>query len=199
MSSFVPSRQVELIVAAAVGQAVACLNESIFGLGDHNRGTRGSPRPRKRRSIHDIFECIGPTYFRRAYRMTFESFLLLHDKIGNLIEYFAKQHIYLGRKKKRSGRQVRRGIVPPPPPNGSIVSSTRLGCALRYFAGGDSTDIMVNYGIGYTDVLVSVWSNDGGRLAAAVAWWRLFGGGGSAAVAAWRGSGGGGSSLAAAR
>jgi hypothetical protein len=90
--------------------------------------------------------------------MTFESFLLLHDKIGNLIEFYAKQHIYLGRKKKRSGRQVRRGIVPPPPPNGSIVSSTRLGCALRYFAGGDSTDIMVNYGIGYTDVLVSVWS-----------------------------------------
>jgi hypothetical protein len=45
--------------------------------------------------------------------MTFESFLLLHDKIGNLIEFYAKQHIYLGRKKKRSGRQVRRGIVPP--------------------------------------------------------------------------------------
>ena len=38
------------------------------------------------------------------------------------------------------------------------MSSTRLGCALHYFADGDPTDIMVNYGIGFTDVLVSVWS-----------------------------------------
>ena len=90
--------------------------------------------------------------------MTFESFMVLHDKIGHLIKFYAKQQIYAGRKKIRRGLQVRHGIVPPPPPNGSILSTSRLGCALRYFAGGDPTDIMVNYGIGFTDVLVSVWS-----------------------------------------
>ena len=90
--------------------------------------------------------------------MTFESFMVLHDKIGHLIKFYAKQHIYAGRKKIRHGRQVRCRIVPPPPPNGSILSTSRLGCALRYFAGGNPTDIMVNYGIGFTDVLVSVWS-----------------------------------------
>jgi len=90
--------------------------------------------------------------------MTFESFMVLHDKIGHLIKFYAKQQIYAGRKKIRRGLQVQHGIVPPPPPNGSILSTSRLGCALRYFAGGDPTDIMVNYGIGFTDVLVSVWS-----------------------------------------
>jgi hypothetical protein len=29
-----------------------------------------SPRQRTRRSVEAIYRCLGPTYFRRAYRMT---------------------------------------------------------------------------------------------------------------------------------
>ena len=32
------------------------------------------PRFRIRRTVDEIYECLGPIYFRRAYRMTYESF-----------------------------------------------------------------------------------------------------------------------------
>ena len=60
--------------------------------------------------------------------------------------------------KKKAVQQLLVGGVPPPTPNGRISTIARLGCALRYFAGGCPLDIMVNFGIGYTDVSVSVWS-----------------------------------------
>ena len=59
---------------------------------------------------------------------------------------------------KRTGRRVGAAGTPPPVPNGSISSSARLGVALRYFYGGDPVDLMVNYGIRFNDVFVSVWS-----------------------------------------
>jgi len=42
-------------------------------------------------------------------------------------------------------------------PNGPIVPSSRLGIALRYFAGGDPMDIMMSFGVSHTEVLNSVW------------------------------------------
>lgn len=45
----------------------------------------------------------------------------------------------------------------PPIRNGPIATSVRLACALRYFAGGSPYDIMVSYGISYSEVLKSVW------------------------------------------
>ena len=41
--------------------------------------------------------------------------------------------------------------------NGLIAGSVRLACALRYFAGGDPSDIGAVYVIGNTDVYNSVW------------------------------------------
>jgi hypothetical protein len=38
-----------------------------------------------------------------------------------------------------------------------ILSSVRLGCALRYFAGGSPYDLMVKFGISHTEILDSVW------------------------------------------
>ena len=107
MSLFIPPLQVELIVAGAVGQAVASLHESIFGLDNiYHIGSHGPPRLWKRQSIHEIFDCLRPTYFRQAYQMTFEMLMVLHDKIGNLIKFYAQQQIYAGCKKIRCVTQI---------------------------------------------------------------------------------------------
>ena len=61
--------------AAAIA-AVAYLDDKKAG---NRRCLRA--RPRMRRSVEEIYESLGPTYFRRAYRMTYESFLKLHQKL----------------------------------------------------------------------------------------------------------------------
>ena len=38
-------------------------------------------RRKVHRSIDDIYGCLGERYFRRAYRMLYESFWLLHRKL----------------------------------------------------------------------------------------------------------------------
>ena len=48
-------------------------------------------------------------------------------------------------------------ITVPPYSKWAIATSVRLACALRYFAGGSPYDIMVLYGISYSEVLKSVW------------------------------------------
>ncbi len=42
--------------------------------------------------------------------------------------------------------------------NGSVTTSVRLACALRYFAGGLPYDIMVKYGLSHASVYGSVWA-----------------------------------------
>ena len=49
-----------------------------------HRGT--SARKRVRRSVEEIYHCLGPMYFRRAYRMSYDSFLCLHDLLELKIE-----------------------------------------------------------------------------------------------------------------
>jgi hypothetical protein len=86
MSSNVPPYQVDLIVAAAVGHSVL----SIFATESQVQGRHGHPpRKRQRRSIKEIYDCLGPHYFRRAYRMTYDSFWILHSKIFCLIWHYA--------------------------------------------------------------------------------------------------------------
>ena len=52
-----------------------------------NRRTREGPQKRKRsrRSVEDIYNELGPGYFRRAYRMKYESFTKL---VGILAPFF---------------------------------------------------------------------------------------------------------------
>ncbi len=53
-----------------------------FLLSDKSSNRKGkAARPRQRRSVEEIYECLGPTYFRRAYQVTFESFCILHNKL----------------------------------------------------------------------------------------------------------------------
>ena len=140
-----------------MGHSVFCTFGELLEDDDHPLVRRSSARKRTRRSVQEIFDCLGPAYFRRAYRMTYESFRVLHGKIGNLIRKFVAQGV-CGHKGKRTGRKVGAAGTPPPVRNGPISSSSRLGIAIRYFSGGDPVDMMVNYGIGFTDVFVSVWS-----------------------------------------
>lgn len=95
-----------------------------------------------------IFECLGRTYFRRAYRMSYESFNLLHDKLQPGIEQA------VNKKKKYKVKGVSN---PPPVPNGRISTKVRLAAALRYFAGGSPYDIQCKYGLSHSETLESVW------------------------------------------
>ena len=40
-----------------------------------------SPRCRRRQSVVEVYQNIGPNYFRRAYRMTYYCFCRLHMKL----------------------------------------------------------------------------------------------------------------------
>jgi hypothetical protein len=123
MSSNISPYVVDLIVAAAVGHSVSY----IFEIESRVQGRHGHhPRERERRSIAEIYDCLGPHNFRRAYRMTYDSFWILHRKTFRLIQHYALQAIR--RKKKTGMKQV--GGAPPPIRNGLISTSARLGCAL---------------------------------------------------------------------
>ena len=98
-------------------------------------------RYRVRNSVAFIFDALGPIYFRRAYRMTYESFQLLFQKLepklGGLIGECPENHRHVT--------------------NGMITKAVRLACTIRYFAGGSPYDIMCKYGVSHTEVFRSVW------------------------------------------
>ena len=105
----------------------------------------GKPaRERQRRRVAQIYKSLGPIYFRRAYRMTYESFCILHKILDDGID--------------RALGQRKHDHRTPPIANGLISTQIRLACALRYFAGGSPYDIMVKYGISHTEIFRSVWS-----------------------------------------
>ena len=134
----IDSSMVVAAVVAVIAQKELSTKSSSNRLGK-------SARLRKRQSIAAIHKMLGPTYFRRAYRMTYESFWILHNKLRNGILQA------LGRIRQEEDEG-------PPVPNGLISTSIRLACALRYFAGGSPYDIVVKFGISHSDVFTSVWA-----------------------------------------
>ena len=110
-------------------------------------------RPCERRSVSDQYISMGPQYFRRAYRMEYESFWRLHELLEEGIVRARLNHRGYEVKGGREGGSY----VPPPIRNGKIESSVRLACAIRYFAGGSTYDIMGKYFISYSEVMESVW------------------------------------------
>ena len=119
-------------------------------------GTRRfkSARFRTRHSIDEIYRCLGPIYFRRAYRMSYRSFWRLHDLLeAKIYDVASKVRGYI--RKGEHGRGENYSC--PPVPNGVITTSMRLGIALRYFAGGSPYDIMVKFGVSHTSIFESVW------------------------------------------
>ena len=108
---------------------------------------------RIRRSVEDIYTGMGPKYFQRAYRMQYDSFWNLHDKLAMGIE---EARLMSRGYEKRGGRDGGLYLLPPVT-NGPITTSVRLACALCYFAGSSPLDIMSKYGISHSEVMESVW------------------------------------------
>ena len=79
-------------------------------------------RNRVHRTVMSIFEEMGPTYVRQAYRMEAESFWKLHSMLRPGLEKKDKKRSK--KKKHRDGAK-----------NGLITTSVQLSVALQYFAG----------------------------------------------------------------
>lgn len=134
------TKSTSITAHAAAIAAVAYLDDKKVS---KRRSSRA--RPRIRRSVEEIYESLGPTYFRRAYRMTYESFLKLHQKLHEGIQRVVSVVSVEKRNKRVSQRGTYRRdrhFKTPPVPNGPIATTVRLACAIRYFAGGSPYDLM---------------------------------------------------------
>ena len=81
-----------------VVKAVACAGRRRKS---HSGQRRRNARWRERTSVPKIYAGLGPDYFRRAYRMQYESFWNLHDKLEEGIEQARLEH--RGYEKKEGG------------------------------------------------------------------------------------------------
>ena len=98
-------------------------------------------RVRKRRSVENIYNELGPVYFSRAYRMHYSTFKALADELRPYVIHACGQ---------RGG--PKRFV-----PNGPISPDVRLACAIRWFSGGSAYDLMTMYGIVHSDTIKSYW------------------------------------------
>lgn len=128
----------------------------------HSQTGGGIPRRARRRAIgahqrsriqvKDIYRQLGPTNFKKAYRMTYHSFKRLARKLRNGII-----KSLLAKKRRNHSPDSMNETNYRYVPNGPITPSVRLACALRYFAGGSPYDLMTSYCIGHTDMVYSIW------------------------------------------
>ena len=88
--------------------------------------------------VEDIFDKLGLTHSRRAYRMRTDSFYKLHKML-----YGSEPNI----KRRKSGKVV----------NGAISSTAKLSMALRLFAGGDKADIGLVHGVHTNEPYRAMW------------------------------------------
>lgn len=130
-------------VYAAAAATISCLlkKNHVISLFSNNTKQRGrqigaKTRRRTRLDLAAHFNDLGPTVFRRCYRMTQESFWNLLEIIGKHLPSYVNE------------KQV---------PNGPITKAARLSMALRYFAGGDPLDISCIHKVSTVEVTRSVW------------------------------------------
>ncbi len=140
------SHQQSIILNAVANVAAVVAHQVIFCL--HQRKTkrggsrlRRSFRKRQRRSVREIYEELGDVYFRRAYRMNYDTF----DRFASTLSPYI---IAASGKKQRPRNYIH---------NGAISPEGRLACAIRWFAGGSIYDIMTTFGISHTDANDSCW------------------------------------------
>ena len=89
------------------------------------------------RSVHHIYEMLGPNYFRQAYCMSYASF----NKLAHKLQPFMKQCDF--------SKAVH---------NGPIHHYIWVACAIHYFAGGSPYDLAMTFGIEFsTEVFESAW------------------------------------------
>jgi len=133
------SFRVSSIVANVTAVLLECQSRKVQGRRHRMRRSRRTRhfQVRKRRSVEDIHNELGPLYFRRAYRMKYSTFKALADEL--------RPHILHACGKKEGPRRF--------VPNGPICPDVRLACAIRWFSGASSYDLMTTYGIGQSDTL----------------------------------------------
>jgi hypothetical protein len=136
-------RTQQFLVFAGVAAAFYLLEE------ERGREKSGRPSARRRnmRIIEEVYGCLGSSYFRRAYRMSYQSFWTLHSKLEREIQNATERH---GRTP--SGSFNLSNAPPPPVPNGTISTSVRLAVAIRYFAGGSPYDLCGFFGKSHSSV-----------------------------------------------
>ena len=138
MSNSKQSQKHHLIVSVACHSLCRSLKKRERPRHGSRRGAR--TRERTRRTIDELYECLGPSYFRRAFRMDLDSF----RKICNILRPKLLQIM---------GKNYH---TVPYIPNGPISIEARVGAAFRYFAGASALDIMSSFGISHTEVHESV-------------------------------------------
>ena len=115
-----------------------------------SRQGRTQSLQRKRVTVEQVYSGMGDFIFRRAYRMKYQSFQKLTDKLHAHINTSATA-------RRKCDVNDPKSRLKPPCPNGPITTSVRVACALRYFAGGSPYDLMAVYAISLTEVMNSVW------------------------------------------
>jgi hypothetical protein len=130
---------------ALIVQAVACTAAVILRQEESAATSRVGTTAvvRVRRSVHDVYRCLGSSYFRQEYRMSYGSFWKLHKKLATGINH-ARLEL---RRYVPSGMRRGGNFKLPPIRNGRITTSVHLACVLRYFAGGSTYDLVSTYGI----------------------------------------------------
>jgi hypothetical protein len=109
--------------------------------------------PREHTSISEVFNSMGPQMFRRAFHMMFDAFWRLHSiLLPHLLTAISNNRNYVHKGGREGG-----DYSLPPTPNGPISPSICLGAALRYFAGGSPYDIVLAFGISYSETMKSMW------------------------------------------
>ena len=120
------------------------LNEAKLSAGS-KKGKKNITRQRK--EVESMFAELG-NKARRSYRMSIQSFLHLHDILEeDLKAYFSRSSTAAdGDNGDRAGA-----------PNGRVPTKLRLSAAIRFFAGGDASDLVLTHGMGYSTLYESVW------------------------------------------
>ena len=95
---------------------------------------------RTRKSVEGMWAELG-SYARKAYRMSMESFDLLHETLRPALD----EEFNVGKRARGAS------------PNGDIPTKLRLSAAIRFFAGASVYDVMLTHGIGKISVYKSVY------------------------------------------
>jgi DDE superfamily endonuclease len=85
-------------------------------------------------SVRNICNKLGDSYFKRAYRMSYERF----EQLVQLVEPYLPMKKGLG-------------------PNGKIPAELEVSAAVRYFAGASMYDLILSHGMSHTTLFCSVW------------------------------------------
>jgi hypothetical protein len=105
-------------------------------------------------TVEQIHREMGPVYFRKAFRMTYESFCNLHDQLqGRIIHLRATRNTVP--ESVSSSTTTTTTTSTTTPPDESTPTKICLAIALRCLAGGEPCDLMSIYALSYSAVMSS--------------------------------------------